>query len=684
MSARTLLFAFCGIAFNLTGFAADFELGEAIVLSPEELKAHTVDAWPVAESTSGFTNGQVSGFTVDTFDRTDVLSLYHCIYQASEGFEARMGWVGNIPACWEGTVSSAFHDDTLRRIHYYRAMTGLGTGITFDPAKNDKCQKAALIMARNNLLSHFPTNTLPCWTADGYEAAGKSNLSRGTGSDYTGPRAVDGQIRDNGASNVPVGHRRWLLYPPAQEMGNGGLPEVPGYSAAAAVWVIGNFGSRPPSPPWVSWPNQGYVPYDLVPARWSLSMEGADFDTATVTMTRNSVPLPLTKVHPTPAWPAAGIGDPSIVWEPLGIPGTAPTQDDTYAVTVSGIVGGISNTVTYQVILMDPYTLNEDMIITGPEYPHAFLDNSYTFTTFAEADSYHLRIRKIADSAWLEGAEDTPTPQIIDGTHPNYALRQSDVKRTGSKAFHMAFTPDAPGDQHFEVDRNFVPSAASSLDFAYLRRYSHTANLLSAQVSTNAGATWSTVWSVHGICGSTCGSDDWDSAFIPVNQSLTAFAGIPCRLRFELTLNGGYYQGDATTHGFFVDDVAVTDAGDEIGVIETDLPGTATTFTLHPDGVYSYIMDMYVELGCHVFDYGPVTAVSSVPGLWISRMEELGGQVKVGFDVTGGAYSAYGLERMPAPVGAWSEDTGAAYNAGLREFTTTGTGPTLYRVTGDL
>ena len=34
----------------------------------------------------------VDGFVVDTTNRRDVIAFYHCVYQASEGYAARMGW----------------------------------------------------------------------------------------------------------------------------------------------------------------------------------------------------------------------------------------------------------------------------------------------------------------------------------------------------------------------------------------------------------------------------------------------------------------------------------------------------------------------------------------------------------------------------------------------------------------
>ena len=61
-------------------------------------------------------------------------------------------------------------------------------------------------MSAEGSLSHFPDPGWACYTADGAAAASKSNLSLGE----SGPTAVDGLMDDFGASNLAVGHRRWI------------------------------------------------------------------------------------------------------------------------------------------------------------------------------------------------------------------------------------------------------------------------------------------------------------------------------------------------------------------------------------------------------------------------------------------------------------------------------------------
>src|SRR5205085_4420578 len=121
--------------------------------------------------------------------------------------------------CTGGTNSTLYLQAVLRRVNYFRAMAGIPSSITFSNEYSRKAQAAALMMGANNNLDHYPPMTWTCYTQDGYDAAGNSNLSLGN----AGPQAVGGQVRDNGANNTAAGHRRWILYPQTRFMGSGNV-----------------------------------------------------------------------------------------------------------------------------------------------------------------------------------------------------------------------------------------------------------------------------------------------------------------------------------------------------------------------------------------------------------------------------------------------------------------------------
>jgi hypothetical protein len=480
--------------------------------------------------------GAVQDFVVDTAERADVLSFYSTIYTASGGYAQDMAWTGNMASGSPGTTSAAFKDDVRRRINFYRALVGLPADIVFNDTKNSKCQEAALMMSANNQLSHTPLASWTFYTANGAEAAGQSNLGIG----QYGAGVVDGYLTDSGSNNNPVGHRRWLLYSLANEMGTGDIPPTDGKRAANAIWVIGNFKASGPKG-FVTWPNKGYTPQNLVPARWSISYPGAGFGSATVTMTQGAAALPVSVVSRS----ETGTGDNTLVWEPTGLQ-VSGQQDVPYNVTVSGISGaGVPSSYSYTVTAFNPGVLGQSVTISGTATP-AVSGQVYTFNAISQADQYQLRVSTGSPASWSEGAENLAT--IIDLSAPDYALEQSTVKRSGAKAFHLTFPSFAAGDQGFEVARDIVPTASSQLLFYDLFRFVTSASRLSAELSDDSGSTWTEIWARNGN-GNTS-SSGWDAAFNARAVSLAAYAAKPVRIRFIFRSNNSALPARTQTWGF--------------------------------------------------------------------------------------------------------------------------------------
>ncbi len=299
-------------------------------------------------------------------DRAAVVNAYNT--RLVPALSVPSGWTGNLATCNAGTTSAAYEAATLQAINYFRAMAGLPDNITFNPTLNAKDQQAALMMNAQGQLSHFPSPSFACYTADGAEAAGKSNIALG----IAGASAVAGYIEDSGSNNTAVGHRRWLLYPPQAVMGTGsttGLKQVViggqtfNINGGNAIWVIGNTTTRPTNPEFVAWPPAGFVPRQVAYPRWSFSLNrdafsanAPNFAGATVTMTRNGQNVPLTLL-PQDNSVNGTFGDFTIVWEPQGLNHFAGMPDTTYHVVISNvIVGGTARTFSYDVTVIDPAT----------------------------------------------------------------------------------------------------------------------------------------------------------------------------------------------------------------------------------------------------------------------------------------------------------------------------------------
>lgn len=277
----------------------------------------------------------------EAIERQRVLTEYNTYYLGADASSS--GWTGNVSTCDPGTITQDAINKALIRVNYFRRCVGLNDDITFDPVKNDKCQQAALMLHANNTLSHTPPNTWTCWTQEGADACGSSNIASG----YSITGSITAYINDVGTSNAPVGHRRWILYSKSKVMGIGHT------STRNALWVMGNSSNPVPAdlPAFIPWPPKGYVPAPLVFARWSFSKRLADFTNANVSMTDAAGnPVSLNVISRTDN----GYGDNTIVWEPAGI-NTTSASDVSYNVTVSNVkVSNVDSTYTYKVTIIKP------------------------------------------------------------------------------------------------------------------------------------------------------------------------------------------------------------------------------------------------------------------------------------------------------------------------------------------
>lgn len=337
--------------------AASAELGPAPVMQPGQ--ATQLPAGGAA------TLALAAPISVSPSNRYQVSLVYRNTYVAEDA--ASNNWIGSVSPCNGGTTAQAYQDALFERINVFRALAGLPGNISAFAAATDQAddQAAALMMVANHQLNHAPPNTWVCWTQAGYDGASHSNLTLGGGFNYNGATAIEGYMDDSGSGNTAVGHRRWILYPPQQNMATGDVDATvaTGYYSANALWVFGPYGARPSTPSGIPWPPRGHVPWQLLPAgsnRWSLSLQNADFSNASVSMTRNGVALgaPTLDALQFNGQPSGSyIGDNTLVWEPQGVTYTQPAGGDVvYHVAITGIAGtGVPASVSYTVTVIDPY-----------------------------------------------------------------------------------------------------------------------------------------------------------------------------------------------------------------------------------------------------------------------------------------------------------------------------------------
>ncbi|MCW2787219.1 MAG: hypothetical protein JWP74_3736 [Marmoricola sp.] len=261
---------------------------------------------------------------VNTSSQTAVNDGYWADYAPT--FSLSIGWLGgSLLGCLPGLNTLLSTGATLSSLNYVRSLAGLAP-VRFSSKLNASAQRAALIMAANNSLSHSPSRGWKCWTSAGAAAAHRSNLA------LAYPRLSPGQViglymSDPGADNHGAGHRRWILNPFSTVMGSGST------STANALTVVGPTSASQPDPSYVAWPTAGWFPNKLEPGgRWSLSsgLKSVSFAHAGVSVYDSTSGRHLT-VHKYPV--ENGYAQPTLVWQmPRGF-----SKTDAYQVVVSGI-----------------------------------------------------------------------------------------------------------------------------------------------------------------------------------------------------------------------------------------------------------------------------------------------------------------------------------------------------------
>ena len=534
--------------------------------------------------------------SVHTGNRDDVVAFWHAVYEASEGYENRVGWTGSFPNK-PGTTSAAFVGDVERRINFFRAMSGLpaaarvNTGSRvlisksdkFKPAANvtkvDACQRAALmIVASYNAttgmvpgMSHDPAPGLALWNAATWNAAAKSNLSFGS----YGPGAIDEyaieELLASAATsewNSRVGHRRWILATNATDFASGDYPGESVTRPPANVMYVFQRDeemSQPDHPSFVSYPPAGYFPAMLNGRFWSLSHQNADFSSATVNVTDAAGKnVPVVSI-----WRDASFGDPAIIWQ---VDGAAAARtlavDRRYRVTVQGIKGDtVPGTWEYDVTFIHPNALRRLSPISGVSTAKPSTKVKFKIKPMVGARKTRITEYERVNQEWVEGGEGDQ-PDVVDRTSPIYPLLATSAGQKGAKAisgtksfnltFPQAYDLVARGvpEQIMELGPWVYTGNNSELTFLFRRGLMTDASSLAVEISRDQGVSWTqTGATIQGQAGAIPDTKTISARYkLPVSSK-------PLRIRFRYFYVGN--SGGISTHvdfpgfptGIFLDDI---------------------------------------------------------------------------------------------------------------------------------
>jgi hypothetical protein len=237
-------------------------------------------------------------------------------------------WTGAVASCTPGDMAPEARENALRVTNLYRWLAGL-PAVTIDPVKNQKEQACALMMRANNMLSHEPPTTWTCYTAEGKEGAGNSNISSGPA-----VSSVDLYMADPGNATT-IGHRRWILSNSLGPIGIGGTDR------SSCMWTLG--GSGKAGKPWMAWPAAGTIPLQAMGSRnqtvdstgWTIQSDNINLAGAQVAVTVDGAAQPVTVTQLD-----GGYGSKyALRFNPMG---WTTAAGKTYNVSVTGIATAIN------------------------------------------------------------------------------------------------------------------------------------------------------------------------------------------------------------------------------------------------------------------------------------------------------------------------------------------------------
>jgi hypothetical protein len=618
--------------------SAQVSLGEASPW-PANLTVLPRGAKPLLQTYTG-------SFVVNTDSREQVRNFYNAIYPTS--VSAPINSTANVSNCVPGTNALSFQQAALRRINWFRALAGEPANVVYNSTYNSNAQQMAVMISANGTLNHMPPTNWSCYTADG---ASVSIGNQAIGDN--GAEAVTSYIWDFGASNSEVGHRRWILYPQEQIMGTGDVPPAgTNYYAANLTYVFDASinGTRPATrQPYVAWPPEGFVPYQVIFPYWSFALTNANFTNATVTMRSNGVSVAVS-IQPYLIY----YGENTLVWVPMGLDATSygttfpfNGTDTVYSITVSNInYNGNLISYSYNVTAFDPTVPGTDYVATavsGTNTPYLNTGNAYACTPLANTNTtgYQWLTAQLVSGNLVDNATNGLANFTISPT-PLYPVITNPPVGTG-KCFHLCHTN--PVSQFLQLNEVLFPATNATVSFKSLLGYATTDETARVQASADGGADWQDLYVQAGTDG------PGESTFTAHSLSLSNYVGQQTLLRFNYALptSGAfnyYYQIDNYV-GWCLTNIVVTNVQQFVSAATNSTVSTNFTYTPVLTGS-SIIAAAPVLFSQFPLNWGPfkqlTVMTNPVQAIVLGQPVLMNGQLQISFTISGAASTFHLLQ----------------------------------------
>jgi hypothetical protein len=416
-------------------------------------------------------------------------------------------------------------------------------------------------------------------------------------------------------------------------MGTGDVPATNSYIAGNSTFVFDSSINNPrpaTRQPYVAWPPEGFVPYQVVYPYWSFALSNADLSAATVNMTSNGVPVPVA-IQPYQSGDEnnqSGAGEDTLVWVPMGLDAncectTFPFSgtDTVYSITVSNIaVGASSVSFTYNVTVFDPALPGADYVpttISGPPQAAVNAGNNYhctplnnTNTTGYQWLTAQLTSGNVTEDADFDLANTGLVNFIFSPTPAGYPVLTNAPDGSGDSCFHLCHfpPPNNPESQFLTLDELLFPATNTMVDFESILTYASPDESARVQVSADGGTTWQDIFVEAGL------PDDEqpvESAFSQRSLSLSNYVGQAILLRFNYAFTGGEYwpYSDPDT-GWDLENIIVTNVQQ---IVDLTTNATASTnFVFTPTQAGNYLLQAApVIFSQFPLSFGPADLVSA-------------------------------------------------------------------------
>ena len=646
------------------------------------------------------------GFAVNTDSREQVRDFYNAIYPTSENVPINS--TADVADCYPGTNSPAFVAAVLRRINWFRAMAGEPANVVFNSIYNSNAQAVAVMISSSGMLNHNPPPTWPCYSAAGAAGAG-GNQAGG----FNGADAITGYIWDFGGGNSEAGHRRWILFPQEQIMGTGDVPATNGYIAGNSTYVFDSSINSPrpaTRQPYVAWPPEGFVPYQVVFPYWSFALSNADLSMATVAMTSNGAPVTVV-IQPYQSGDEnnqSGAGEDTLVWVPMGLDATCECTtfpfsgtDTVYGITVSNIAVGVSSvSFTYNVTVFDPGVPGADYVpttINGPAQAVVNAGNSYNCTPLNNTNTtgyQWLAASRVAgnfvENAANDGVSDTLS-NFTSLSSPNYPVITNSYIDS-SRCIHFVHNDMNTAPQIIQCNEILFPATNTIVSFKSQIGYAFTNEVARVQVSTDGGANWHDLFLDAGCNLPSASSFSFcESSFTANSLSLSNYAGQSVLLRFDYDFLQpyNYFIGANNYFGWSVENIVVTNTQQIVGLTTNATATTNLTFTPTQPGNY-LLQAAPVLFSQFPLNFGPselisVTA-STNPVILMNQPVLTNKQALLNFTVINLTNVTYHLlQATQLNNVSWTTNTAAVFmtnilNSSYRFTATNNSAPRFYRV----